>query len=134
MKYLLVIISLCTFHLINAQGDDCSNAFDLGSLPTPNSCFGGNPSNYGVGAPITENGSTIGATAANPYVYMTGCQGAVPEMANGAVDVWYTFVATGTELQVNITGSIANPNVGIWSGNCLNLTGEDALLEMLEEI
>ena len=41
----------------------------------------------------------------------------------GAVDVWYTFVATGTELQVNITGSIANPNVGIWSGNCLNLTG-----------
>ena len=120
---LIILVFTTVVNIAFAQGDDCSNAVDLGTLPTPNACTGGNPAQYGVGAAITENGSTIGSTAANPYVYMTGCQGTAAEMADGAVDVWYSFVASGTELGVNISGSMANPNFGLWSGNCINLTG-----------
>ncbi|MEJ6637349.1 MAG: hypothetical protein QNL10_02845, partial [Crocinitomicaceae bacterium] len=123
MKNLTLICLLVISSFAFAQGDDCSNAEDLGTLPTPLSCFGGNPADYGVGSSITETGSSIGSTAANPYVYMIDCGAGTTDMANGAVDVWYSFVASGTELVVNLTGSMANPNIGLWSGNCLNLVG-----------
>ena len=123
MKNLTLFFFIIVSSLAFAQGDDCSDAFDLGTLPVPNSCFGANPPSYGVGASIVENGSSIGSTAANPYVYMIDCGTGTTDMADGAVDVWYSFVASGTELEVNLSGSLVNPNIGLWSGNCINLTG-----------
>ena len=120
---LLVFTYTCTGLL--AQGDDCSNATDLGSLPTPASCTGlGN----GLGTAITTNGTSIGSTAGNPYVYMTDCGAGTADMAQGANDVWYSFVATGTILEINLSSVFANPNIGLWSGNCLNLVGRGCVI------
>ena len=118
-QILLLVFTSASFGLF-AQGDDCSNATDLGSLPTPASCTGlGN----GLGSVITTSGTSIGSTAGNPYVYMTDCGTGTTDMAQGANDVWYSFVATGTILELNLSSAFANPNVGLWSGNCLNLVG-----------
>ena len=63
----LLLVFITSYSGLFAQGDDCSNATDLGSLPTPASCTGlGN----GLGAAITTNGTSIGSTPGNPYVYI----------------------------------------------------------------
>ena len=80
--------------------DNCNNATSLGSLPTPGACISGNQD----GAPITlNNQSTVGATGANPYPSLTGCASG-GDMQSPALDVWYTFVATGTSADVAING------------------------------
>ena len=58
---LILLVFTSIVNLVFAQGDDCSNAVDLGTLPVPNACSGGNPAQYGLGAAITENGSTVGS-------------------------------------------------------------------------
>ena len=91
----------------------------------PASCTGlGN----GLGAAVTTNGTSIGSTPGNPYVYMTDCGVGTTDMAQGANDVWYSFVATGTILEINLSSVFANPNVGLWSGNCLNLVGRGCII------
>ena len=128
-KMKLFQLLLLVFIFISAglygQGDNCSNATALGSLPTPASCTGlGN----GIGAVLSTNGTSVGSTPGNPYVYMTDCGTGTTDMAQGANDVWYSFVATGTILEVNLSSVFANPNVGLWSGNCLNLTGRGCII------
>ena len=121
----LLVVFIYTSSCLFAQGDDCSNATNLGSLPTPASCTGlGN----GLGVAITTNGTSIGSTPGNPYVYMTDCGSGTTDMAQGANDVWYSFVATGTILEINLSSVFANPNVGLWSGNCLNLVGRGCVI------
>ncbi|MDG2152635.1 MAG: hypothetical protein P8K10_01740, partial [Crocinitomicaceae bacterium] len=121
MKYLILILCVSTFSLLRAQGDDCFNATDLGSIPTPNMC-NGSPA-AGMGDAININGTTIGSTPGNPYVYMTDCGTGTVDMSIGSNDVWYSFEATGTVLDLSIIGLMPNTNVGLWTGNCLNLSG-----------
>ena len=103
-----------------APGDDCAGAVSLGALDAPCNCDGGTIT------PTEVQGSTIGATAENPYSSMVGCQGTgSPDMASPAADVWYTVDITGNELNIDITSTMNDVNVGVWvdnGGGCGNLT------------
>lgn len=123
-KLLLIFISLIV--LVNFKlyaqpaNNNCSNAQSLGSLPTPGTCTSGLQN----GTPVTVAGTTIGATATNPAVSILNCQGGAGDQAAPALDIWYSFVATGTTVNIVITpGSpaLATPNIGIWTGSCTNL-------------
>lgn len=119
-KNLALITALIWSAIVLAQpaNDDCSGAQAIGSLPTPAAC----PS--GTGSNKTVTGTLVGATAANPYTYQgTGCTGTNTSMASPAVDVWYSFVATGYQLNLTINSSFANPNVAMYSGTCGALGG-----------
>jgi len=97
--------------------DECTGAISLGTLPTPGACVSGLQN----GAATTLNSqTTVAATAANPYVYQTACSGG--SMTTFALDTWYSFTASGTIANVNITG-FPNANVALWSGTCGNLLG-----------
>ncbi|MCB9230618.1 MAG: gliding motility-associated C-terminal domain-containing protein [Bacteroidia bacterium] len=127
-KLRYALFALLFFPLLPAIGnaqppnDDCVNATPLGSLPTPNPCNTGPVPQRGKGAPISFNGQTnTGSTPSVPYPYMTGCQ-PVGTQAAPAGDVWYTFVASGTEVIITVAG-LTNPNIGLWEGPCGLLVG-----------
>ncbi|MFN6013671.1 MAG: hypothetical protein ACK47F_03160, partial [Flavobacteriales bacterium] len=114
-------LAVALFSAISAfaqpTNNECSGATSLGTLPTPGACVSGLQN----GVPVTfNNQTTVGATAGNPYVYQTGCSGG--NMTTFALDTWYSFVASGTTANINITG-FPNANVALWSGNCGNLLG-----------
>ena len=53
------------------------------------------------------------------------CQGGTADQQAPSLDVWYSFVATGTTVNVNITPGVpalASPNIGLWTGTCAALT------------
>jgi gliding motility-associated-like protein len=119
-KIYLVVASVLSFTIALAQpaNDNCATAQAIGSLPTPAAC----PS--GAGANVVVPGTLNAATAANPYTYQgTGCTGSSTTMASPAIDVWYTFVATGYQLNLTIAGTVANPNVAVYAGTCASLGG-----------
>lgn len=99
--------------------DDCITAQNIGTLPVPTACPAG------VGQPVVINGSNIGATAANPYTYLTDCNpsGGGTSMSVPAHDVWYQFTATGYQLTVQINATFNTPNLAIWQGTCGDLGG-----------
>ncbi|MBI3510650.1 MAG: gliding motility-associated C-terminal domain-containing protein [Bacteroidetes bacterium] len=114
-KILLSIFALSFSGILFAQvpaNDNCSSATNLGSLPTPAVC----PS--GIGASITVSGTTVNGTASNPYPYIIGCAVGNPVQQAPAIDVWYSFVATGTILNVTIASTFAQPNMAVWTGPC----------------
>ncbi|MFT3981040.1 MAG: gliding motility-associated C-terminal domain-containing protein [Ferruginibacter sp.] len=117
--FLACIVLQCAVLPVFAQpaNDNCSSATSFGSLPVPGACIGG----VQDGAVVTmSNQSTVGATGANPYSYITGCSGG-GNMAAPALDTWYSFVATGSFLNVGITG-FPNASIGLWAGiDCNNL-------------
>lgn len=96
--------------------DNCSTAQSLGTLPTPSACPTGN------GSAVNVSGTNVGATSPNPYSYMIGCQPSGTQAAP-ALDVWYSFVASGTMVNIIMSGTLATPNVALWTGTCTNLTG-----------
>jgi gliding motility-associated-like protein len=105
-----------------SQGDNCATAYNLGTLPTPAGCSGGAT---GVGTPVNHNGTNVGATAANPYVSIIDCGTGTADMASPALDVWYSFVASGPTAVIsfsNITGTFGTPNIGLYTGTCNSLT------------
>lgn len=115
---LIVLVNFDVF--AQPANNNCSTAQSLGSLPTTGSCSGGLQN----GAPVTVSGTTIGATATNPAVSILNCQSGSSDQAAPALDVWYSFVATGTTVNVNITPgtpALATPNIGLWTGSCSNL-------------
>ena len=112
----LLFFSFKTF--AQPANDDCANAIDFGSLPTPGACIGG----LEDGAPVTLNNQTTeNATGENPYSYLTGCTGG-GNMTAPALDTWYSFTATGTTANIDISG-FPNASLGVWSGTCGNLAG-----------
>jgi gliding motility-associated-like protein len=103
--------------------DGCAGAISLGTLPTPGACTSGLQN----GAPTTlNNQTTVGATAASPYVYQTQCTGG-GNMQTFALDTWYSFTASGTTGNINISG-FPNANVAVYSGSCGNLLGRGCLI------
>mgnify|MGYP001573856366 FL=1 len=122
MKLKISILSWIYFFLFSLSlfaqpaNDNCSGAQNLGTLPTPGACAGGVQN----GTTINFNNlTTVGATSNNPYTYQTNCSGSSSIMAAPALDVWYSFVSTGTVFNLSISG-FANANVAIWYGNNCN--------------
>src|SRR5688572_23349143 len=118
---IFLVFTILVSGFANSQGNTCATAVSLGSLPTPVGC--GGPGGTGLGATINTNGTNVGATAANPYTYIPDCGTGTTDMAFPAIDVWYSFTATGTTLVVSMTGTLATPNFGLYTGTCNNLSG-----------
>ncbi|MFM2228072.1 MAG: hypothetical protein RL664_1415, partial [Bacteroidota bacterium] len=124
----VLIFSLC-FGLFPAicfaqpANDNCSNAIYLGALPAPSSCP------IGVGNTVTLNGTNINATDNYPN-YLADCTTG-GDQPSYAPDVWYSFVSTGTGVNINITPGInspvlSSPAITLWEGtNCNSLDGVD---------
>ena len=98
--------------------DDCNSACSLGILSTPPACPATDV--------VVDNFclSNVGATAENPYTYLTNCQGVIGnDMASPAIDVWYSFTATSTSATFSVTG-LNSPNIALYQGvNCTNSFG-----------
>ena len=123
MKKLLFIsffILTSLISLAQPANNNCSGAQNLGTLPTPAACPNG------VGANVNVSGTTIGATAPNPYTTLLGCQTG-GNQPGPALDVWYRFTASGNQANITISPGaapfLANPAITLWSGNCTSLTG-----------
>ena len=118
-KTIFLFLSFLYLNTVLSQvaNDDCSFAQNIGSLPTPSPCPNGN------GNSVTINGTLNGATPANPYTFMPNCTGSATSTASPANDVWYTFTATGYQLNVTINSTFANPNIAMYSGTCGALGG-----------
>ncbi|MCG2610982.1 hypothetical protein LZZ90_05635, partial [Flavobacterium sp. SM15] len=120
----LLVSALLILFINNAyaqpSNDNCSNATNLGTLPAPAACtvF---PTETGSTVTL-NNQTTVAATGASPYSYLTNCSGG-GNMQAPALDVWYTFVASGSTVNVTING-FPNASIGVWSGNnCNTLNG-----------
>lgn len=117
----LVIISILIGNNLIAQvpaNDNCSGAQSIviGAVPP-----------CGTGSQISANTTVAGnitlATPANPYIYQVGCTGTSTTQANPARDLWYSFVATGYQANINVTSTFSKPNIALWSGTCAGLGG-----------
>ena len=119
-KLLIVFSFIVFFSFAQPANDNCAGAINLGSLPTPGACTSGLQN----GAVTTVTGTTVAATSDSPFIYQTGCQGSSTNMNSPSVDVWYKFTATGTILNINLTG-FPNANVALWTGagGCGSLGG-----------
>lgn len=120
--YPLLIFTLILFAFAaKAQlpNDDCFGAQPLGALGAPAAC----PS--GLGATSTFPGLTnVNSISEQPYTTLINCQpsGNTP-MASPASDVWYSFVNNGNQVNITINGTIQNPNIALYAGNCNGLIG-----------
>ncbi|HET9277504.1 MAG TPA: hypothetical protein VFN95_04945, partial [Flavitalea sp.] len=120
MKAIHILLPLVLFgSVIFAQpaNDNCGSAQSI-SLPNPAPCPSGN------GGIVSVSGTTNNATPGNPYIALNGCSSGGNQQAP-AHDVWYSFVATGTLLQLNLNSTFSTPNIALWTGTCANLTGID---------
>ena len=76
------------------------------------------------------------ATAEEPYNYIAGCFGGAA-MASPAADVWYSFVATGTEVDIDVasTGaSLTQPNIALYEIDPANPDCDSLYLYDLERL
>ena len=115
----ILVVGLCPQLLFSQApaNNNCSNATNLGTLPSPSACPTGN------GSAVSTNGTTVNATAGVPYLSILDCGAGTQDMASPALDVWYQFTASGNLLNVTIpSGGLASPNIGLYTGNCSNLT------------
>ena len=115
-----ILSSLFTWAQVPAN-DNCLTATNLGTLPTPAAC----PS--GIGTVVNSNNQTnINATAPNPYTTLLNCQTG-GNQPGPALDVWYRFVASGNQVNINITPGavpvLQNPAITLWRGTCAGLIG-----------
>jgi gliding motility-associated-like protein len=114
-----LLVSLFTWAQAPAN-DNCTTAQNLGTLPTPAAC----PS--GVGTAVNVSGTNIGATAPSPYTTLLGCQTG-GNQPGPALDVWYSFVASGNQVSINITPggapTLPSPAITLWTGTCGALVG-----------
>jgi gliding motility-associated-like protein len=121
-KYLPILSAFLISLNAYAQpaNDNCSTAQSLGTLPSPAACPNG------LGAAVTVSGTNINATAPAPYTYLLGC-GTGGNQPAPALDVWYSFVASGTKVTIVInpgSPALAAPAITLWQGtNCNNLVG-----------
>ncbi len=96
-------------------GDDCQSATYLGALNAPCNC-----NNPGGIDSYTWSSSNTAGTSPNPYQSILNCQTG-GDQASPAVDVWFAVDITANELFVDVNG-LTNPNIGVWTGACGNLT------------
>lgn len=98
LRGLLFVLLLFFASGVQAQGDDCSQALALSNVT--NYCS--STTQY------TSAGCTAGTLAAAP------CW-----TASATSDVWFSFVAIGTNVLISVNGAtIQQPRIAIYSGNC----------------
>lgn len=93
--------------------DDCASACDLGGLNPPAAC----PSNNSASTSFCLN--NIGATAENPYLYLTACNNG-SDMSAPAADVWYQFSPSTNMMDIFVRG-LNTPNIAIYEGPSCDL-------------
>ncbi len=134
----LITILFSTKVFAQPSNNECATATNMGTLPTPAACVAG----IQDGAVVSFTGTNVGATPSlqgngNTYQSILDCEGVLlNDQAGPALDVWYSFVASGNIVNINITG-YANVNFGVWTGACNNLqavgcsTDGSAVLEQM---
>jgi hypothetical protein len=124
MKKILLIfnISLLTISTYaQVINDHCNSAVNLGTLPAPGACAGGIQDGAAVNA--VSGTTTINATTDNPLIANSNCG-----FSGQSNDVWFTFIASGTTININITPGIApyliNPRIDLYKGSCTSFLGQ----------
>lgn len=98
LKGFLFVLLLCVSTKTLAQGDDCATALPLTNV-----------TNY---CSSTTQYTNAGATASGLSV--GSCW-----TASATSDVWFSFVAVGTNVLISVNGaSIQQPRIAIYSGSC----------------
>lgn len=117
MRFFFTLLFFSSFTILHAQpaNDECAGAISL-TLGNPPPC----PAN----SPVTNtfNFSNNGATPTTPYPTFSNC--ATGGQTNAPADeVWFTFTPNSNQLQITVSGGLANPNIVIFTGNnCSFLT------------
>ncbi len=100
-----ILFAVCTRVYAQPLNDNCSNAFNIT-----------NPQNYCSSIAQFNNN---GATPSNFVGSGANC------FANSSADVWFTFIATATDVVISITGftgignnTLRNPQVALYYGPC----------------
>ena len=109
----------CTTPICSAPiPDDCNTACALGTLSAPPPC----PATTVVNDNFCL--TNIGASAENPYNYLSDCQGIIGNnMSAPAADTWYSFTATSSAATFTVAG-LNTPNIALYQGtNCANSFG-----------
>ena len=91
--------------------DLCQNAFAFPAL--------------NVGTQVCMTGTNIGANPEFPYISQGSCQpNGTTSMPSPSSDVWYSFVAVGNELVINMTSTtFQGANVAVYQGSCGSMMG-----------
>lgn len=77
-----------------------------------------------LGVQSCQNGTNLSANPEFPYPVQGACQpGGSTITSNPASDVWFSFVAVGNELVLNLTSTMTNANIGVYQGTCGSLQG-----------
>ena len=100
--------------------NECAGAISLGTLPAPGgACSGG----FFNGAPTVISATSVSSTGANPYTFISGCNGVATPPAP-AKDVWYSFVASGYTVNITVSGgTLGAAYIALYEGTCGNLRG-----------
>ena len=117
----LITILFSTEVFAQPSNNECTAAINMGTLPAPGACISGLQN----GAVVSFTGTNVGATPSlqgngNTYQSILDCEVGTADQAGPALDVWYSFVASGNIVNINITG-YANVHFGLWTGACNNL-------------
>ncbi len=118
----LITILFSTEVFAQPSNNECTTAINMGTLPAPGACTAGLQN----GAVVSFTGTNVGATPSlqgngNTYQSILDCEGILlNDQAGPALDVWYSFVASGNIVNINIAG-YPNVNFGVWTGACSNL-------------
>lgn len=122
LRYLFIFFIFLSSQSAEAQGSDFQcTATHLGVLPFAPPCSSG--TGFTTGTSVTQTGSTLGATNDSLSGEITSCYSGSP-----LKDVWYSFIATESHVEITVQGigatPLANSYVGIYEGltsECLGL-------------
>ena len=96
--------------------DACDIACDLGTLDAPSGC----PNTVPAIQSFCLNNT--GATAPMPYITQAGCMDG-NDMPASAADLWYSFVPSSNQININITSFLQTASVALYRGSaCEELT------------
>ena len=124
MKNILILVGTLFLATFSFSQNNCNDAIDLGIVPSDAQCGPGGTSGLGsFTTPIGANTNTVDAS--NPYTYIPDCQGGTADMPLFAEDMWFSFEATATVLNVALTNiqGFSEVNVGFFTGSCAQLVG-----------
>ena len=77
-----------------------------------------------LGIQSCRNGTNLSANPEFPYPIQGAClPGGSSTTPSPSSDVWFSFVAVGNELVVNLTSTMTNANVAVYQGTCGSLAG-----------
>lgn len=112
------ICCMTTFFAQTPVNDNCSGAISIPSGSVP-------PCGTGIqtSTVTTITGDITSATPGIPYAYQTNCSGSSTTQNTPANDVWYSFIATGNQVNISINSAFSNPNLSFYSGSCSSLGG-----------